>query len=73
MNNADGGKTTFPVPAGTEIEFHVPGLHYNRASSFFPSQRPILTESRSEVLGGPPYIPTREIPQGLAKGRVHDI
>ena len=32
-----------------------------------------VTESRSEVLGGPPYIPTREIPQGLAKGRVHDI
>ncbi|KAN0136291.1 cytochrome P450 monooxygenase [Lactarius tabidus] len=29
VDNADGGKTTFPVPAGTEIEFHVPGLHYN--------------------------------------------
>jgi cytochrome P450 len=29
VDNADGGKTTFPVPSGTEIEFHVPGLHYN--------------------------------------------
>ncbi|KAI9438742.1 cytochrome P450 [Lactarius indigo] len=29
VGNADGGKTTFPVPSGTEIEFHVPGLHYN--------------------------------------------
>ncbi|KAN0127112.1 cytochrome P450 [Lactarius tabidus] len=29
VNNADGGKTTFPVPAGTDIVFHAPGLHYN--------------------------------------------
>ncbi|KAH8991730.1 cytochrome P450 [Lactarius akahatsu] len=29
VGNADGGKTTFSVPSGTEIEFHVPGLHYN--------------------------------------------
>jgi len=27
--NADGGKTTFPVPSGTEIRLHIPGLHYN--------------------------------------------
>jgi hypothetical protein len=30
VSNADGGKTTFPVTAGTEINLHVPGLHYNR-------------------------------------------
>jgi len=29
VNNADGGKTTFPVPAGTELQFHVTALHYN--------------------------------------------
>jgi len=29
VSNAEGGKTTFPVPAGTEIEFHVPALHHN--------------------------------------------
>ncbi|KAI0298659.1 cytochrome P450 [Multifurca ochricompacta] len=29
VTNADGGKTTFPVPSGTEINLHVPGLHYN--------------------------------------------
>jgi len=29
VNNADGGKTTFPLVAGTEICLHVPGLHYN--------------------------------------------
>ena len=30
VSNADGGKTTFPVPAGTEIYFHMPATHYNR-------------------------------------------
>jgi len=29
VNNADGGKTTFPVASGTEIELTVTGLHYN--------------------------------------------
>jgi len=29
VNNADGGRTTFPVPAGTDIGLHVAGLHYN--------------------------------------------
>ena len=37
VNNADGGKTTFPVPAGTELQIHVPALHYNRMSSLFLS------------------------------------
>ena len=36
VSNADGGKTTFPVPAGSEIEFHVAALHYNRMSSCVP-------------------------------------
>jgi hypothetical protein len=38
VNNADGGKTTFPVSAGTEIYFHYPALHYNRMLSFLLSQ-----------------------------------
>ncbi|KAI9456378.1 cytochrome P450 [Lactarius psammicola] len=29
VGNTDGGTTTFPVPSGTEINLHVPGLHYN--------------------------------------------
>ncbi|KAH9998646.1 cytochrome P450, partial [Russula vinacea] len=29
VNNADGGKTTFPVPSGTEIYLQVPAVHYN--------------------------------------------
>jgi len=30
VSNVNGGKTTFPVPSGTQVELHVPGLHYNR-------------------------------------------
>jgi len=29
VSNVDGGRTTFPVPSGTEIDIHVAGLHYN--------------------------------------------
>ncbi|KAN0113945.1 cytochrome P450, partial [Russula decolorans] len=29
VSNANGGKTTFPVPAGTQVELHAVGLHYN--------------------------------------------
>ena len=37
VSNADGGKTTFPVPSGTIIDIHVPGLHYNRTRRGFVS------------------------------------
>ena len=37
VSNADGGKTTIPVPSGTGVELHVPGLHYNRTLSGFVS------------------------------------
>jgi len=29
VNNAEGGKTTFPVPARTEVYVHIAALHYN--------------------------------------------
>ncbi|KAI0279042.1 cytochrome P450 [Russula aff. rugulosa BPL654] len=29
VGNVDGGMTTFPVPSGTQIDIHVPGLHFN--------------------------------------------
>jgi hypothetical protein len=35
VSNADGVKTTFPVPSGTGVDLHVPGLHYNRTLSGF--------------------------------------
>ena len=37
VSNADGGMTTFPIPSGTEIDLHVPGLHYNRTLDSFVS------------------------------------
>ena len=37
VSNVDGGKTTIPVPSGTEINIHVPGIHYNRAMSSYVS------------------------------------
>ena len=42
VNNADGGKTTFPVLSGTQIRLHIPGLHYNRKlrwMTFYPLHR----------------------------------
>ena len=35
VSNAGGGKTTFAVAAGTEINLHVPGLHNNRTMAHF--------------------------------------
>jgi hypothetical protein len=54
VNNADGGKTTFPVPAGTEVQLHFPALHYNRMSSLFPSQGLVLTEVSQRRIGRTP-------------------
>ena len=51
VDNAYGGKTTFPVPAGTEIEFHIPGLHYNRIPNLLPSERLVLTEVSQRSIG----------------------
>jgi hypothetical protein len=70
VNNAGGGKTTFPVPAGSHVHFHLPGLHNNCTSGIFPSQDWPLLKSHSEVLEGSLHISAREVPRGLAKGRV---
>ena len=71
VNNADGGKTTFPVPAGTYVHFHFLALHYNCTSAFFYLWS--LLKPRSEVLEGPLHISAREVPRGLAKGRVFTV
>ena len=44
VDNVDGGKTTFPVPSGTELRLHLPALHYNRMLGLLPFPGPILTE-----------------------------
>jgi hypothetical protein len=35
VDNVNGGKTSFPVPSGTQIVIHVHGLHYNRTLNGF--------------------------------------
>ena len=53
VSNAVGGRTTFPVVSGTEIELNIAGLHYNRTLSvrcLLGGQ--FLIESRSAVLEG---------------------
>jgi hypothetical protein len=73
VNNADGGKTTFPVPSGTEIELHVPGVHYNRTLRGFVSWEWALMKCRSAVLEGSSQVHARTVPWGLAEGRVYSI
>jgi hypothetical protein len=54
VNNADGGKTTFPVPAGTHVHSHFPALHYNCTLSVFLYQGLVLTEVSQRGIGRTP-------------------
>ena len=54
VDNADGGKTTFPVPSGTEVQFHLPALHFSRMSNLLPPQGPGLTEISQRSIGRTP-------------------
>ena len=74
VNKLDGGKTTFPVLSGTEIDIHVPGLHYNRTQSGFLYHGDKFSWSLvSAVLEGPSPVHARAVPWRLAKGRVSSI
>lgn len=63
-SKVDGEKITFPIPSGTEVELHVPGLHHNRALSGFVSWEQVLMMCRScsTILEGAPQIHARAIP-----------
>ena len=61
VNNVDGGKTTFPVPSGTTIDIHVPGLHYNRTLSGFLSSGQGFMKYRSAVLEGASQVHARTV------------
>jgi hypothetical protein len=73
VSNANGGKTTFPVPSGTEIDLHVAGLHNNRTLSGIASWVQVLMMSCSAVLEGPSQVHARTVPWRLAKGRLYPI
>ena len=61
VNNADGGKTTFPILSGTEIKIHIPGIHYNRTLSdtVFPGKG--FYGFCSTVLEGSSQVHAREV------------
>ena len=73
VNNADGGKTTFPVPSGTEIYLQVPAVHYNRMLSSFVLWGHVLMVCCSAVLEGASQVHAREIPWRLAEGCLYSI
>ena len=50
VNNDHGGKTSFPVPSGMQIDIHVPGVHYNRTLNGFVRWGVVLMKIRSAVL-----------------------
>ena len=62
MSNFDGGKTTFPVPSGTEVEIHVAGLHYNRTPSGVLSLEQVLMKYGSAVLEGASQVHAGAVP-----------
>jgi hypothetical protein len=73
VSNVDGGMTTFPVSSGTEIDIHVPGLHYNGTLCGTAPWGQVLMNSHSALLGATSQIYARAIPWRLAKGRVSSI
>ncbi len=73
VSNVEGGMTTFPVSSGTEIDIHVPGLHYNRTLCGTAPWGQVLMSSHSALLGATSQIHARAIPWRLAKGRVSSI
>jgi hypothetical protein len=73
VKNADGGMTTFPVPSGTEIDLHVPGLHYNRTLDDSILCGHVFMEFHSAVLEGTTQVHARAVPWRLAEGRIYSI
>jgi hypothetical protein len=73
VNNVDGGKTTFPVPSGTEIYLQVPGVHYNRTLSNFVLRGHVLMVVCSAVLEGASQVHARAVPWRLAEGCLYSI
>ena len=72
VNNDNGGKTTFPVPSGTQVDLHVPGLHYNR-TLVTVSWGQVLMRFNSTILERATQVHARAVPWRLAEGRIYAI
>jgi hypothetical protein len=73
VNNVDGGKTSFPVPSGMQIDIHVPGVHYNRTLNGYVRWGLVLMKFRSAVLERATQVHAGTVPWGLAERRVSAI
>jgi hypothetical protein len=73
VGNVNGGKTTFPVPSGTQVELHVPGLHYNRTLVALCHGGQVLMKFHSTILERPTQVHARALPWRLAEGCIHSI
>ena len=73
VSNINGGKTTFPVPSGTQIELHAPGLHYNRTLVTLCYGGQILMKFYSTILERTAQVHARTVPWRLAEGCIHSI
>jgi hypothetical protein len=73
VSNANGGKTTFPVPSGTQVDLHAPGLHYNRTLVALCDGGQDLMKFHSTILERATQVHAGAVPWGLAEGCVHSI
>src|SRR6266566_5653294 len=73
VSNVNGGKTTFPVPSGTQVELHVAGLHYNRTLVGLCHGGQVLMKFHSTILERATQVHARAVPWGLAEGRIYSI
>src|SRR6266566_271457 len=73
VSNVNGEKTTFPVPSGTQVDLHAPGLHYNRTLVALCHEGQVLMMFDSTILERATQVHARALPWGLAQGCVHSI
>jgi hypothetical protein len=73
VSNVNGGKTTFPVPSGTQVELHVPGLHYNRTLVALCHGGQVLMKFDSTILEGATQVHARTLPWRLAERCIYSI
>jgi hypothetical protein len=73
VSNVNGGKTTFPVPSGTQVELHVAGLHYNRTLVALCHGGEISMMFHSTILERATQVHARAVPWRLAEGRIHSF
>jgi hypothetical protein len=73
VSNVNGEKTTFPVPSGTQVELHVPGLHHNRTLVALCRGGQYLMKFDSTILEGAAQVHARAVPRRLAEGCIPSI